>query len=724
MKESLIRLRDIYHAELERLETLESSLIQGITCMQSKEFLAKRIEDALRKKHTANRVSHPIDRTKESEIARVLSHKNKALNKAKSNYRSGQESLEYTKASNEEHISWLKRDIQYAYNSECRKKAEKELKEYKKNSEKTCSEKEKQYKKTYIDELKRIFGEVDEELKRFHKFGISRENLLDLVSIMKRACAAGEMVGTIPQSYQQKVYRWELVAKDIPVDEERKEKNDEALAKNRMDLRIKTIQKNIPKYVEEIESAKEALRKEKRELKNLTNEHYVTDREYKERKNNLLKDIEEKQKNARGEFEKKENKLRDTYIKEVHNIQTTLEIERKILKDIEESRTFLRREKEELQEKKKRVFFLSFGKKSALKDEIADVDKKIVMAEEKLQEHHDKIASLDPQIPEITLQKALKENERLLEETLSLKEQKCKTQVEELEKKVNALQGRIATTTNYINELEKTLEQNQLYLQQDEKELGELFEKQKDFHKNYLIDKYGRRYGANAEINKQILLQTIAGVAINAIKKELDGLDKKIREKEEAEARELEAKMRELVVQRNAQIKKAKEEERIRKEQEARRERIRKELQERDREQAFMEAMDKTCDSMADVIGELEANPNHPLLQKELCPLEDDGKRVITNSIVRKRYTQNAVRFQCDRYVLWFVNGSGEAISDRRLVERKEIGTKTEISFEIKNISGSNKGNFYLLFMDLETWDILCAQKYKINISFANDFDF
>ena len=123
-------------------------------------------------------------------------------------------------------------------------------------------------------------------------------------------------------------------------------------------------------------------------------------------------------------------------------------------------------------------------------------------------------------------------------------------------------------------------------------------------------------------------------------------------------------------------------------------------------------------------VQEFEQNPEHELLQKNICPLEDDGKRVITNSIVRKWYRQRETTLECKQYVLWFVDQNGDAVSDHRLVDQKSVGERTETAFELAGVGGGTGGNCYLLIANFETGDIICAQKYKIKISFTNDFDF
>ena len=112
------------------------------------------------------------------------------------------------------------------------------------------------------------------------------------------------------------------------------------------------------------------------------------------------------------------------------------------------------------------------------------------------------------------------------------------------------------------------------------------------------------------------------------------------------------------------------------------------------------------------------------MLKKDTWPLDDDGRRVVTNSIVRKQYTQISVTAGCNDYLLVFVDHNGNAISEKRLIKQKSVGEETKTSFELKAEGGFTKENYYLVLINFDTSEIISAQRYKINIAFANDFDF
>jgi hypothetical protein len=74
--------------------------------------------------------------------------------------------------------------------------------------------------------------------------------------------------------------------------------------------------------------------------------------------------------------------------------------------------------------------------------------------------------------------------------------------------------------------------------------------------------------------------------------------------------------------------------------------------------------------------------------------------------------------------MLVFTDHTGEPISEQRLIQQKAIGEKTMTSFELKAADGFTNKNYYMLMLNFETGEVVCAQKYKINIAFANSFDF
>ena len=86
---------------------------------------------------------------------------------------------------------------------------------------------EKKVKKECANELKKIFGELEIDIKRFYKSGIAKDNLEKIIAIMKDICDEISDIATLPVSYQSKVYKWELVAKELPDDEEKENQRKE-----------------------------------------------------------------------------------------------------------------------------------------------------------------------------------------------------------------------------------------------------------------------------------------------------------------------------------------------------------------------------------------------------------------------------------------------------------------------------------------------------------------
>lgn len=120
----------------------------------------------------------------------------------------------------------------------------------------------------------------------------------------------------------------------------------------------------------------------------------------------------------------------------------------------------------------------------------------------------------------------------------------------------------------------------------------------------------------------------------------------------------------------------------------------------------------------------MESNPDHILLEEDVYPFEEDNKKTITNSIVRKQLIQRKETPDCGEYLLMFADAAGNIISDKRLVKQMPVGEQTTVSFELKSSSGFNKNNYYFIVQNFSNGNIISAVKYKINISFSNDFDF
>ena len=59
------------------------------------------------------------------------------------------------------------------------------------------------------------------------------------------------------------------------------------------------------------------------------------------------------------------------------------------------------------------------------------------------------------------------------------------------------------------------------------------------------------------------------------------------------------------------------------------------------------------------------------------------------------------------------------------MLNQKDVNGVTDVSFELKSSNGfDSKETYYLAIFDFVRGDLIGALQYKINIAFANDFDF
>jgi hypothetical protein len=110
---------------------------------------------------------------------------------------------------------------------------------------------------------------------------------------------------------------------------------------------------------------------------------------------------------------------------------------------------------------------------------------------------------------------------------------------------------------------------------------------------------------------------------------------------------------------------------------------------------------------------------------KSVLPIDDAQKKTITNSIARCKFVQKNHIANCSQYLIYFADKLGNRISEQRVLNQTELNNTTDVSFELKSPNGfDSKEEYYLLIFDFASGIALGALKYKINIAFANDFDF
>lgn len=719
-----IRRKEIQEEISEREENL-SRLNKETSLLENKNNQAKMIQEALNTHYEELQKKHYIDRGQENEIKRVISSKKIAVDSEISYYYSHNNSISnsYNRTISDLNFkkNWdyrLRQGI-FEYTSDYNKRIKPIEKEYDKAAKEAEKERDATLKvnaKSCIDNLKRLFGELEVDIKRFYKKGISADNLNELISIMDDICNRGSKIGTIPQSNQQKVYKWQQEAKNAPIDEERINNNKEEQARA-------VLKEKVSNAKTVLNQSKDLLDTKEKELIDNTKkiEQLITDANQKACSLNvdigiLTTEAEEKKKSVEDKYNKDVVKLTRKTEKQKKEIQDNVnEITKEInALEIEKERLFQERQEKEIELSK--TFLLSFNKKKALKEKIDQLAESRSKTTSQIKEKQREIELEQLKNPDSELESELnKKKEKLDKDLLDIDNQTAininglTEEITRLKADAKKLSVKNVVVQKYIEELKQRIIDQQNTKTELEKEL-------KDFHTNYLIKTFGKQYGVSstlAEYRKRILADTLK---IVSLKKELSEVEKEIRTFEKEEKKRKDELQKEITRQ-------AKEKEQARKEQEERQLRVKKELQAKEKEQEIIK--DKNADfDITVLMSELENDPCHYLLSPDVNPFEEDNKKTITNSIVRKQLIQKKTTPECNEYLLFFVDATGNIISDQRLVRQMPVGEKTTVSFELKSNNGFNKNNYYLMILNFITYETISATRYKINISFSNDFDF
>ena len=277
---------------------------------------------------------------------------------------------------------------------------------------------------------------------------------------------------------------------------------------------------------------------------------------------------------------------------------------------------------------------------------------------------------------------------------------------EKLDNELEMARCSIENTSNEIIELKKKLEEKSVSLKEKNSQLPSLQEQLDNSHIQFLIHNFSDMINVKEIVkNKKDQIKKVSS-EIRVLNKELQTVEKAIANAEKEV------------------VKKAEIDRKLKIEQEEREQRIHKELKDREKELSLISSKKELLSNIPDVVRQLEADSSNVLLSENSCPLKDDGKRIITNGIVRKSYSQKNSDYDCDQYLLLFVDSCGNPISDQRLIQKKKVGETTNTSFELSSPDGFNSKNYYLIMLDFDTGNIISVQRYKINIAFANEFNF
>lgn len=618
-------------------------------------------------------------------------------------------------------------------------------------------------KKKALDELKSLFSSLKMDIEFFYEKGISKCDLDNLVGIMNTICSEGSRIGIIPQSYLSTVKKWESIASELPLDNRRIDKENEKAEQIKVEKKLKKAEKERDKLKTSLEeqatllsAQEEILNKMEADLKKLIDSKPKKisriKNQYEKKEAELLKSFKEQEEKIKETYAEKrvqllkslreqEEKIRETYAAKRLEFNSTIEKKRQYIDDTNDNIHVYTKLKSSYENELSKTPAIYFKKKRQLRYNLSNINRKISDTQKELEiqekelvqmtwddhiekEMEEKLTALKNELAKMTqndpiekeMEEKLSELKNEHEEQIRQLDESQKESIAESDKKTDKaeskLKASIEKTTSEISVIQDSINSLQAKMNEKIKSIEEQKSYLKDFHNIYLIQKFGKKV---SDYKIKRLKTVIAN--IESLNKELKVLNKTISKAEIEMKRQAEKNKKE-------QMKKLREREMIKKEQEQRQKRIEQEMIERGNEQDLLSSRADLLADLENVIKEINDNDAHYLLSDDNCPFSDDGSRIITNGIVRKTYTLKSSDANCKQYVLLFVDTKGKPISEQRIVQNKGVGSIAETSFQLKSDNGFNDSCYYLIVINFDTNEVICAQKYKIKIAFSNDFDF
>ena len=588
-------------SELSSKETELSSLNRRLSDMKRKEYLAELIEEKRNCYYNQHEKGYHFDRGQYREIAVTIRGKNEAVDKALKDHEAAIKpiQIELQEQTQRLELTFLANDLRCIKQKEA---FEKKYRDSRKLLDKEC-----------VNELRRLFAELDAETARFYKKGISKERLEGLIRIMDKIESGCSAIGTFPISCQQKIYKWKLIAKDIPYDYRTIDGEKEEAERQEALRSLKSTESEVIKYRKEVASVKAEIDKESKNCNKLKKTLLKLEKTYTIRENEIKQKAMADQKNVRDSFEAIRSEIDDSYTRRKNEQQRSIEKKKEELAGRQKTVDNLRSEYNAIQAKHNSTFVLLFSQRKEMKVKMAAIDAEISSEKSEISQLQEQIDHYLKNDLDNQHQYALDENEQKLAESLRNIDENMQSQLiclaeelNETRKIINDSEMTIESKEKRLRELLKTLEETE----KDLKELKEKLESMKSFHYDYLIrsakNDYSTRYLQNevtneiVRVNKQIeritaeidklkrIIADIDAKIVNAEKEEKARMlmeqkkkreeEKKAKEVAEARAEEEKRIQKEQEMARKA---KAKEEERLRIEQKKRELKIQNELLQR-----------------------------------------------------------------------------------------------------------------------------------------------
>ena len=565
---------------LKKEEELEN-LNTEFNIMQSDEYKVAIIEEMLDKKIKAIREVYYIDRSQEAEISNTLASKASQVKSAVSNadYKikeAERRCKEYTSTYRgyirSEEWSSYSYYLSWQSESEWKREKRKKIKGYEtqiKQEEKICADYCKESEKECVNELKRILGELEIDTKRFYKNGISKENLLKCISLMTEIYYEATEYGNVPLSFQQRIYKWQQIEKEIPNDLEKEIQENDSTERKKLQKSLSTAEAILKKAKQELKGFQDEKERAEKEIEKL-NEHL------EQCENNLPeleKVISEKQEKALKVAEENHS-CKMTQLEEELAFQKEL-IEKAVVKlnheiqKIQEQISTTTKERNETQEQLEKAFILSFGKKKEFRGKIELLNNFITDLNKELEQFNEKLRNQQSKNPEKKFNEKSDAEKSTFAQVMNEINEEANNAKERLRLDISNTKKNIAKQTKLVSRKDTQISESQQDIESLKQEVLDIEAKVKSFHFDYLIKTYSKEAGISSLISEKIKVISSLSSEIKAQKKELKMLDKEI-----ADAEKEQKKIAEK--ERIAKIEKAKEEERQKKEQLEREERIKK----------------------------------------------------------------------------------------------------------------------------------------------------
>ena len=191
---------------------------------------------------------------------------------------------------------------------------------------------------------------LEVDIKRFYQKNISKTDLVTIIGLMEMICVKGAEVGTIPLSYQQKIYKWQQAVKELPDDEQRDNIEEEEQEKQRILARLDVQKRELEKINKESTSLKKTCALQQKELEEQRAKLSTLNTQLSMKTKNIEDDTTEKKEKAQIEFDSNFQKIKESRAKRKEELRVQIAIPHDSIMADEERMHMLKNQKKELME--------------------------------------------------------------------------------------------------------------------------------------------------------------------------------------------------------------------------------------------------------------------------------------------------------------------------------------------------------------------------------------